>query len=48
MKSINQGRRKAKGISPRAGEDEGRCTPPPRAKPWRGLELGKVVIISWC
>jgi len=30
-KSINPRCRKPKGINLRAGEDKGRCTPPPRA-----------------
>jgi len=47
-KSINPERRKPKGINLRAGEEKGRCTLPPRENPWRGVELGKVVIISWC
>jgi len=33
MKSINPMLRKPKGINLRAGENEGRCTPPPRANP---------------
>jgi len=32
-KSINPERREPKGINLRAGKDEGRCTPPPRANP---------------
>jgi len=47
-KSINPGRGKPKAISLRAEVDEARCPPPPRENPWRGVELGKVLIISWC
>jgi len=32
-RSITPEGRKPKGINLRAGEDEGRCTPPPRANP---------------
>jgi len=47
-KSINPERRKPKGVNLREGKCRGGVTPPPRANSYRGVEFGKVVIISWC
>ena len=47
-KSINPGWRKPKGIKIREGESRGGMPQPPRTNPWRRVEFGKVVIISWC